>query len=108
MVVGGAQLTLYSSLTRLVTRVVGKLRGAVRQLKPSTNTSCSQNYRTIALASILSKILEHLILTRYEYFFNTSCLQFGFKPGLSTSFVYWCIEVLSRITSIEAQQFLDV
>ena len=64
--------------------------------KGNNNTSCSQNYRAIALASILSKTLEHLILTRYESFFNTSCLQFGFKPGLSTSM---CTGALKSIVS---------
>ena len=64
--------------------------------KGNKNTSCSQNYRAIALASILSKTLEHLILTRYESFFNTSCLQFGFKPGLSTSM---CTGALKSIVS---------
>ena len=34
--------------------------------------------------------------------------QFGFKPGLSTSMCTGALKVLSRVTSIEAQQFLDV
>ena len=51
--------------------------------KGNKNTSCSQNYRAIALASSLSKILEHLILDQYASFFHTSYLQSGFKPGLS-------------------------
>ena len=64
--------------------------------KGNKNTYCSQNYSAIALASILSKILQYLILTRYESFFNTSCLQFGLKPGLSTSM---CTGALKSIVS---------
>ena len=44
--------------------------------------SDSSNYRPIALSS---KILERSILPNYESFFSTSALQFGFKPGHSTS-----------------------
>ena len=53
--------------------------------KANKNTSCSDNYWAIALASNLSKILEHLILDCYESYFYTSHLQYGFKPGLSSS-----------------------
>ena len=44
--------------------------------------SDSSNYRPIALSS---KILERSILSNYESFLSTSALQFGFKPGHSTS-----------------------
>ena len=48
--------------------------------------------RPIALASSISKILEHLILTKFSSYLHTSPLQFGFKPGFSTSFVYRCCQ----------------
>ena len=64
--------------------------------KGNKNTSCSQNYRAIALASSLSKILEHLILDQYASFFHTSYLQFGFKPGLSTTM---CTGALKNVVS---------
>ena len=64
--------------------------------KGSKNTSSSQNYRAIALASILSKILEHLLLDHYGSFFRTSHLQFGFKSGFSTSM---CTGALKSIVS---------
>ena len=37
--------------------------------KGNKDTTCSQNYRPIALASSLSKVLERLILMKYESFF---------------------------------------
>ena len=43
------------------------------------------NYRLIALASTLSKMLEWFILIKFEDCFKTSNLQFRFKPGLSTT-----------------------
>ena len=49
------------------------------------DASCSDNYRPIALASTLSKVLEHIILEKYSKFFVSNCLQFGFKRGSSTT-----------------------
>lgn len=53
--------------------------------KGNKDASKSSNYRPIALSSSFSKILERLILSKYGSFFSTSTLQFGFKPGHSTS-----------------------
>ena len=47
--------------------------------------SVSSNYRGIALASSLSKVLEWSILLSWSQFFSTSELQFGFKSGFSTT-----------------------
>ena len=55
-------------------------------LKLNKDPTLSNNYRPIALASNLSKILEKCILLRHPTCFNTSDLQFGFKPGFSTEF----------------------
>ena len=43
------------------------------------------NYRPVALCSTLSKVLEHLILESYGDHLQSSHLQFGFKPGCSTT-----------------------
>ena len=64
--------------------------------KGTKNTSSSQNYRAIALASILSRILEHLLLDHFRSFFRTSHLQIGFKSGLSTSM---CTGALKSVVS---------
>ena len=53
--------------------------------KGHKDPSVSDNYRSIALAPSLSKILEWVILSQFSEFFLTSDLQFGFKKGMSTS-----------------------
>ena len=48
------------------------------------NLQDSSNYRPIALTSVISKLLEHFILSRIETFLHTSYTthnQFGFKQG---------------------------
>ena len=50
--------------------------------KGKKDATCSQNYRPIALASSQSKVL---IGMKYETFFWSKSLQFGFKPGYSAS-----------------------
>ena len=42
-------------------------------------------FRPLALSSTFSKIVERLILSRYESVFATTSLQFGLKPDSSTS-----------------------
>ena len=54
-------------------------------LKGNKDATDSSNYHPIALSSTFSKIVERLILSRYESVFATSSLQFGFKPDSSTS-----------------------
>lgn len=64
--------------------------------KPGKDFTCGDNYRPIALASTLSKVLEWCILLKFESCFQTSDLQFGFKPGLSTTL---CTGVLKSVVS---------
>ena len=52
--------------------------------KPGKDPSRSDNYRPIALAPNLSKVLEWSILLQYGSFLYTSDLQFGFELGVST------------------------
>lgn len=47
--------------------------------------SDSQNYRGIALASPLIKLFELVILDQHRDILACSDMQFGFKPGLSTT-----------------------
>ena len=47
--------------------------------KGNNDATLSQNYRPIVLASSLSKVLERLILNKYESIFCSDSLQFGFK-----------------------------
>ena len=67
----------------------------VKSNKQSVNDS--NNYRAIALSSVIGKILDHIILMKNV---NTLCsndLQFGFKSGHSTS---QCTFVLQEIIDL--------
>ena len=66
--------------------VPNSLRDCVLQpiIKPGKDPTDSDSYRAIALAPTLSKVFEWCILIQYKFAFDTSDLQFGFKPGLST------------------------
>ena len=56
-----------------------------------------ENYRPIALASIVSKVLERIILNRIENVLNTNANQFGFKKAHSTD---QCIYVLKEVVQL--------
>lgn len=43
------------------------------------------NYRAITLSSILGKLFDRIVLTRYSDILATSQLQFGFKKQHSTA-----------------------
>ncbi len=45
----------------------------------------SDNYRAIALSSIIGKILDWIILIKEEQSLSSSSLQIGFKGGTSTT-----------------------
>ena len=53
-----------------------------------------KNYRPIALASIISKVLELIILDRISMYLTTNDNQFGFKKKLGTD---TCIYVLKEV-----------
>ena len=59
--------------------------------------SSKDNYRPIALASIMSKLVERIILERIETCLQTSSNQFGFKRNHGTD---QCIFVLKDIIDI--------
>lgn len=56
-------------------------------------TSCD-NYRPVALTTIMSKVFELVILERYRDILVTSDNQFGFKPKLGTE---ECVFVLKQV-----------
>ena len=64
--------------------------------KGNKDLSKSSNYCPIALSSNFSKILERVILSLYQPFFSTSVLQFGFKPGHSTTL---CSAMVKNVVS---------
>ena len=64
--------------------------------KAGKDITLVESYRPIALASTLSKALEWCILLVYERYLSTSDLQFGFKPGFSTSM---CTGMVKNVVS---------
>jgi len=54
----------------------------------------SDNYRSIALSSIMGKVLDRIFLFKHAHVFSTSNLQFGFEKGNSTT---QCSFVLERV-----------
>ena len=66
--------------------------------KDATNLG---NYRSIAVATTISKLFEHSILFHIKPFLSTSDHQFGFKRGTGT---YMCIFLLKQIISSYLQQ----
>ena len=65
------------------------------------NLSSGNNYRPIALANVMSKVFESLILLRCEQFLTTADNQFGFKSGHSTDF---CIYTLKEFIEYYKQR----
>ena len=61
------------------------------------NISSKDNYRPIALASVVSKLLEVIVLNRLENILTTNANQFGFKKGHGTD---QCIYVLKEVLNL--------
>jgi len=61
----------------------------------------SDNYRVIALGSILGKVLDDLILFKYHDVFSTSDMQFGFKKSHKTT---QCIFAVNEIVQYYQKQ----
>ena len=66
------------------------------------NISSSNNYRPIALATIISKLLESTLLIKCEEYLSTSASQFGFMKTHGTEL---CIYTL---TLYSPQLFLNI
>ena len=67
--------------------------------------SDSDNYRGIALSSILGKQFDIILLKNNKELFNASKLQFGFKPNHST---HHCTYVLNEIVQYYANNNSNV
>ena len=61
------------------------------------NINSQDNYRPIALASIISKVMEKVILNRIKIYLITNKNQFGFKKGHGTD---QCIYVLKEVINL--------
>ena len=67
-----------SMLDSVITSLVKKNR--------NDDLSDKNNYRPIALSSVISKVFENVILYRLEEYLWTTDNQFGYKAGHSTDF----------------------
>ena len=54
------------------------------------------NYRPICLSSILSKMIENVIMNRIDLFLQTTPAQFGFKPKHGTELCVFAFKELIR------------
>ena len=60
----------------------------------NSSLSSKNNYRPVALSSVISKVFEKLLLSRIESYIKTSENQFGFKQGHGTEL---CVLTLKEI-----------
>lgn len=58
--------------------------------------SVLKNYRPIALANILSKVLELVILCFNSYQLTTNHNQFGYKKGVGTETAVFCVKQIAH------------
>ena len=73
----------------------------------SGKISQKDNYRPIALASIISKVVEIILLCRISCFLETSCCQFGFKTKLGTDMcIYVMKELIEKYRSLNGSVFI--
>ena len=69
--------------------------------------SSKDNYRPIAIASVLSKVLEMIILERIELFVYTHENQFGFKKQHGTdTCIYVMKEIINRYQRLGSSVYL--
>ena len=68
--------------------------------KNKYNLSESSNYRSIAISSVLGKLIDRILLDRLSEYLISSDMQFGFKPAHSTSM---CTFVLKETLSYYTQ-----
>ena len=66
------------------------------------NMSDTSNYRPVAVATVVSKLLEHFILSNISLFLGTTDNQFGFKAGHNTD---QCTFLLKQTASYFVTQF---
>ena len=74
----------------------------------SKKISCKDNYRPIALASVMSKVVELILLRRAQSWLSTECNQFGFKPEHGTDMCIYAIkEIIDRYQCLNGNVFMS-
>ena len=65
------------------------------------------NYRPVALASVVSKIIEIVILNRVKNLLSSTCNQFGFKASVGSDYpIYLLKEIIARYHSLNGSIFM--
>ena len=73
----------------------------------SGDLTAKDNYRPIAINSVLSKVFEIILLNRYSDIFSTSDNQFGFKKNLSTDIcVFMFKEVVEYYRNLSSSVYV--
>jgi hypothetical protein len=71
------------------------------------NIASKDNYRPIAITSVISKIFEAIILSRYQYCLITCHNQFGFKEDHSTDMCLFSLkQVVDYYSSLSSPVFI--
>ena len=70
------------------------------------NLQDSRNYRPIALTSVISKLLEHFILSRIETFLHTTHKQFGFKAQHSLDMCAFFAKTMCVFVHLQRQSYI--
>ena len=63
----------------------------------ASRVSCMDNYRPIALASILSTVVEKILLDRVSIYLSSCDNQFGFKPKHGTDMCKYALKEIVKI-----------
>ena len=74
-------MTLFLLLATLIPIIKDKL-GSI---------NCSKNYRSIAISSLVLKLIDWIILTLYGVTLRLDELQFAYQPGCSTTMCTWSV-----------------
>ena len=73
----------------------------------NSSKSTSDNYRLIAISSIMLKILDYIILSLFSDSFEFTNLQFGFQKNCSTTMCTWTLnETINYFTNRGSSVFV--
>jgi len=75
-----------------------KLFSPIGKNKNAVDISDAGNYRPVSLATIISKFFEHYILSCISPILATTDNQFGFKPNMAQTCVFFYLNRLCLIT----------
>ena len=73
------------------------------------DTNASNNYRSIALSSLILKIFDWVVLFLFDKNLSTDELQFGYQEKTSTNMCTWlAVEVIDYYTRHGSEMFVGV